>query len=359
MLEAVLPGARPHIRARAAPEEAARRLRSGVAAESGPRPPLCARASPAPQNTPLAFRAIWAIMRSWIRPETVRRFSLLGGPGSYLRRMQEDGIPLESIPEALGGKHPGRPFTEIIEQHFAPEERRGPAAAAGGGGAEAAAAASSRAAAAPPEEEEAVAAASPDAPPPPLSPSFPPDRRGRSGQARRSSAGSAGLLDEAADAFDSALLPPAGGGAGAAECSLRAVASEPVIARAGSEEAGDGAGGAHGGSAPGLLLHGAPWRGGEKRRTGELSCGAGARESERADGADGAGAAAAERERAAPAQSPREASCGPAASLPPSSQLETWPLPPPLVPRLSSSSLREMAAGWKHSWKHGPLFWYV
>lgn len=59
---------------------------------------------PIRQNTPLAFRAIWALLRNWISPETARRFALLGGQRGYLRRMQQDGIPLEAIPESLGGR---------------------------------------------------------------------------------------------------------------------------------------------------------------------------------------------------------------------------------------------------------------
>lgn len=35
---------------------------------------------------------------------TVQRVALLGGRGGYLRRMHEDGIPLDAIPENIGGK---------------------------------------------------------------------------------------------------------------------------------------------------------------------------------------------------------------------------------------------------------------
>ena len=118
-------------------------------------------------NVPLAFRAVWGIVRLWIPEETCSKVSLLGGQGSYLHHMQarvgptrrlcmrllaadflapsgparfrvpsltlrfplrqEDGIPLDSVPASIGGKHEGMAFASLV-QSFTDADCSGPSA---------------------------------------------------------------------------------------------------------------------------------------------------------------------------------------------------------------------------------------
>jgi len=55
-------------------------------------------------NVPLVFRAVWNVAKVFVDPITVKKFKLEGGVP--LKRMQEDGIPLQSLPKYLGGKGP-------------------------------------------------------------------------------------------------------------------------------------------------------------------------------------------------------------------------------------------------------------
>ena len=53
-------------------------------------------------NTPIFFSAIWAIIRPWIHPETVKKIRLLGT--NYLPELLE-GIDIDQIPAEYGGEN--------------------------------------------------------------------------------------------------------------------------------------------------------------------------------------------------------------------------------------------------------------
>lgn len=69
-------------------------------------------------NSPITFRAVWAVVKAWIDPDTVAKIAILGGPKAYLPELQSAGVPLEAVPRCLGGRHPGRPYDALIDAYI-------------------------------------------------------------------------------------------------------------------------------------------------------------------------------------------------------------------------------------------------
>ena len=55
-------------------------------------------------NTPRTFRTIWKVISPLVDPQTRTKIHLVGGPSDYLKKMDDQGIPPESIPVLMGGK---------------------------------------------------------------------------------------------------------------------------------------------------------------------------------------------------------------------------------------------------------------
>lgn len=70
-------------------------------------------------NAPYTFRSVWGVFKRFVEPETIEKIQILGGQDKYLPAMQQAGIPLQSLPDTLGGSHQGRAFEELIDEEIA------------------------------------------------------------------------------------------------------------------------------------------------------------------------------------------------------------------------------------------------
>uniref|UniRef100_A0A7S4UD49 CRAL-TRIO domain-containing protein n=1 Tax=Guillardia theta TaxID=55529 RepID=A0A7S4UD49_GUITH len=53
-------------------------------------------------NSPLIFRAIWAIIKPWLHPVTLSKIQIIGSAKEAIKKMNEEGIPIEAIPDWMG-----------------------------------------------------------------------------------------------------------------------------------------------------------------------------------------------------------------------------------------------------------------
>lgn len=66
-------------------------------------------------NAPMIFRGIWSVIRVWLHPITQKKVNITSGnPKSA---MIKDGIPLESIPDWLGGTNKGALFYDELNKY--------------------------------------------------------------------------------------------------------------------------------------------------------------------------------------------------------------------------------------------------
>lgn len=70
-------------------------------------------------NTPFMFRACWAVVKPWIHPITVAKVNIHGSVKDAVKKMAEVGVPLESLPEWLGGTHEGKAISDILAGYIA------------------------------------------------------------------------------------------------------------------------------------------------------------------------------------------------------------------------------------------------
>lgn len=54
-------------------------------------------------NTPMLFRGVWAILKPWIHPITQAKVNMFGSESAAVKQMVADGVPMESLPEHMGG----------------------------------------------------------------------------------------------------------------------------------------------------------------------------------------------------------------------------------------------------------------
>ena len=52
-------------------------------------------------NAPYIFTTVWSVIKGWLDPVTVEKIKILGS--GYINELQEQ-IPIENLPESLGGK---------------------------------------------------------------------------------------------------------------------------------------------------------------------------------------------------------------------------------------------------------------
>lgn len=69
-------------------------------------------------NTPLIFRTVYAIVSPMINAVTREKIKILGPPSKYLKEMEKNGIPLNSVPKIVGGNHPGRSMLQEISDQL-------------------------------------------------------------------------------------------------------------------------------------------------------------------------------------------------------------------------------------------------
>jgi len=66
-------------------------------------------------NAPYSFRMIWRIISPWIDSEVKAKIKILGGKSQYLPAMLKSGIPIESIPQVIGGESKTITLREVVE----------------------------------------------------------------------------------------------------------------------------------------------------------------------------------------------------------------------------------------------------
>lgn len=54
-------------------------------------------------NSPLVFRAIWQTVKPWLHPVTAGKTRIVGSGSAILKEFENLGVPLDQIPENLGG----------------------------------------------------------------------------------------------------------------------------------------------------------------------------------------------------------------------------------------------------------------
>ncbi|TMW69192.1 hypothetical protein Poli38472_001348 [Pythium oligandrum] len=70
-------------------------------------------------NAPFIFHGAWKIISTFVEPETRAKIQVLKEGEKFLDIAQKHGIPLESIPACLGGKHPGRSMNSTFKPSVA------------------------------------------------------------------------------------------------------------------------------------------------------------------------------------------------------------------------------------------------
>lgn len=76
-------------------------------------------------NAPMVFRAIWAIIKPWLHPITVAKVNILGSSKEAVKKLEQDGVPLASIPTWLGGTCQALTTFEYLNQLIAAKRRHG------------------------------------------------------------------------------------------------------------------------------------------------------------------------------------------------------------------------------------------
>lgn len=66
-------------------------------------------------NAPFIFRTVYGMMSPFINPVTKEKIKIIGS--KYLKEMEKNGIPIDSVPKIIGGRHPGTfMHTEILKR---------------------------------------------------------------------------------------------------------------------------------------------------------------------------------------------------------------------------------------------------
>mmetsp|Transcript_36820 Transcript_36820/g.87137 ORF Transcript_36820/g.87137 Transcript_36820/m.87137 type:complete len:348 (-) Transcript_36820:115-1158(-) len=65
-------------------------------------------------NAPMVFRAIWTIIKPWLHPLTVNKIQIVGNNKEAIAAMAKDHIPLDAIPDWMGGNNKGRSTFEYV-----------------------------------------------------------------------------------------------------------------------------------------------------------------------------------------------------------------------------------------------------
>jgi len=66
-------------------------------------------------NAPMSFRMVWRIINPWIDPIVKSKIRMLSGKSMYLPAMHKSGLPIESVPQILGGEAETTLLKNIVE----------------------------------------------------------------------------------------------------------------------------------------------------------------------------------------------------------------------------------------------------
>jgi len=67
-------------------------------------------------NSPMIFRAVWAILKPWLHPITVNKIQIIGTAKEALKKMTQQNIPAASLPTWMGGGHPGKLTVDYVHE---------------------------------------------------------------------------------------------------------------------------------------------------------------------------------------------------------------------------------------------------
>eukprot|EP00001_Collodictyon_triciliatum_P168257 29751_1 len=59
-------------------------------------------------NSPMIFRAVWAMVKPWLHPITVNKIQIIGSAKEAIKQMNKQHIPTSAIPKWMGGECEGK-----------------------------------------------------------------------------------------------------------------------------------------------------------------------------------------------------------------------------------------------------------
>ena len=75
-----------------------------------------------PSREPACLQGVWAIIRPWIHPITQAKVNMFSTPAAAVKQMQADGVPVESIPEFMGGGAKPQSAFELLKGEVAAQQ---------------------------------------------------------------------------------------------------------------------------------------------------------------------------------------------------------------------------------------------
>ena len=75
-----------------------------------------------PSRQPACLQGVWAIIRPWIHPITQAKVNMFSTPAAAVKQMQADGVPVESIPEFMGGGAKPQSAFELLKGEVAAQQ---------------------------------------------------------------------------------------------------------------------------------------------------------------------------------------------------------------------------------------------
>mmetsp|Transcript_2728 Transcript_2728/g.4413 ORF Transcript_2728/g.4413 Transcript_2728/m.4413 type:complete len:133 (-) Transcript_2728:405-803(-) len=77
-------------------------------------------------NTPMVFRAVWAVVKQFLHPITLNKVKVYKNSAEALKKMTtEEGIPEASLPDWLGGKNPGLSSYDYLTKLISVKRKHG------------------------------------------------------------------------------------------------------------------------------------------------------------------------------------------------------------------------------------------
>lgn len=79
-------------------------------------------------NAPFLFRAVWTVVKPWVHPITVAKVNIFGSPKDAIKKMIENGLAPDQVPEFAGGTRRGVPVFDILQGQIAKHGSQEPVA---------------------------------------------------------------------------------------------------------------------------------------------------------------------------------------------------------------------------------------
>eukprot|EP00730_Choanoeca_flexa_P019168 TRINITY_DN9354_c0_g1_i1.p1 TRINITY_DN9354_c0_g1~~TRINITY_DN9354_c0_g1_i1.p1 ORF type:complete len:318 (+),score=111.79 TRINITY_DN9354_c0_g1_i1:77-1030(+) len=75
-------------------------------------------------NTPLLFRGVWTMVKPWIHPITQAKVNMFGTAAAAVKQMQADGVPLEAMPDFMGGGAKPLATFDLLQQEIRDQQAK-------------------------------------------------------------------------------------------------------------------------------------------------------------------------------------------------------------------------------------------